>query len=308
MSFDFSVVIPVYNKENFLLETLNSVSKQTFRNFEIVIVDDGSVDSSKEVIQSFISNNEKISINYVRIENQGVSVARNTGIKYAKGLFIAFLDADDLWHERYLESIHNVINLNPTINFVATRFFYGDSSDWNPTIPDKLNCKKFHYYEIDPRKRPMIFTSSVCIKRNLFECESNCFSPGKTHGEDIEVWVRVSLNNYTYLIDAELVCYNDVDKLSATSKLQKLDYTSLFDIKVDVLPPSVNKRKFVLYINRTRFIYVKSNLIRGDVVNARKICTQGTGIQFKFLYLLSLIPTPLFVLTVKLIKLLRRKR
>jgi len=89
----FSVVIPLYNKERSVKNTIESVLNQTFQDFEVIVVNDGSTDNSLEVVKSF--NDERIRI--INQKNSGVSSARNRGIKEAKYEWIAFLDADDLW-------------------------------------------------------------------------------------------------------------------------------------------------------------------------------------------------------------------
>ena len=102
----FSVVIPVYNKEKYLKETIQSVLNQVDVTFEIILVNDGSTDKSEAIIKDF-DNSE---INYISQINRGVSAARNTGITAAKYDYIAFLDADDLWDPSYLSSISKLIS------------------------------------------------------------------------------------------------------------------------------------------------------------------------------------------------------
>jgi glycosyltransferase involved in cell wall biosynthesis len=96
-----SVIVPVFNGERYLSETLQSVMNQTHSNFEALIVDDGSTDGTKDVVSNLAQNDARIK--YVYQANQGVSAARNTGIKYAKGEYLAFLDYDDLWEPENLE-------------------------------------------------------------------------------------------------------------------------------------------------------------------------------------------------------------
>ena len=101
----FSVVIPLYNKQNYIKETIKSVLNQTFQNFEIVVVNDGSKDDSIKIIESI----QDYRIKLVHQENSGVSVARNMGIKEANAKYIAFLDADDLWLPEFLQTIYELI-------------------------------------------------------------------------------------------------------------------------------------------------------------------------------------------------------
>ena len=102
----FSVIIPLYNKELSISNTIQSVLDQTFQNFEIVIVNDGSTDNSVKEVEKFDDKR----IRLIHQENQGVSAARNRGIEEAKYEWIAFLDADDLWMENHLEEMTKLIH------------------------------------------------------------------------------------------------------------------------------------------------------------------------------------------------------
>src|SRR5690606_8126065 len=95
----FSVIIPLYNKENFVAATIDSVLAQSFSDFELIVVDDGSSDNSGQIVQSYTDKR----ITYIRTENRGVSSARNLGIEKASADYITFLDADDLWKPDFLQ-------------------------------------------------------------------------------------------------------------------------------------------------------------------------------------------------------------
>ena len=111
-----SVVIPLYNKEKSIAHTLKCVLNQTYRDFEVVVVDDGSKDNSAAVVEQF----EDKRIRLVRQKNGGVSAARNRGIAEARGEYVAFLDADDVWKQNHLESITNLIHQFPKSKAWAT--------------------------------------------------------------------------------------------------------------------------------------------------------------------------------------------
>ena len=96
-----SVVIPLYNKKNYIRRAIRSVMMQTIEDFEIIIIDDGSIDGSGDVVKTFLDSR----IRLIRQENQGVSVARNNGVSNSRADFIAFLDADDEWLPRQLEDL-----------------------------------------------------------------------------------------------------------------------------------------------------------------------------------------------------------
>ena len=102
----FSVIVPLYNKENFVENTLKSVLNQNFTDFEVIIVNDGSIDKSEEKVKGF--NDDRIK--YFYQENQGASSARNFGIEKANSNYIAFIDADDYWFPNFLQEMFNNIN------------------------------------------------------------------------------------------------------------------------------------------------------------------------------------------------------
>ncbi len=109
----FSIVIPVHNKEKYIYKTLNSVLNQTYPHFELILVDDGSVDNSGNICDQYALADSRIKV--IHQKNGGVSNARNTGIKAASNNLIAFIDADDFWKEDYLERMSDLIKKFPKI-------------------------------------------------------------------------------------------------------------------------------------------------------------------------------------------------
>lgn len=110
MSISISIIIPVYNMEKYLKDCLNSVFKQTYNNFEVIIVNDGSTDDSDKVIQSYIKKHNNIT--YIIQKNQGLSVSRNNAIKYVKGEYTLFLDSDDYLENNCLEELYKKAKAN----------------------------------------------------------------------------------------------------------------------------------------------------------------------------------------------------
>ena len=130
-----SVVIPLYNKEGQIAHTLQSVFTQTFQNFEIVIVDDGSTDNSVEEVEKFDDSR----IRLIHQTNAGVSAARNRGIEEASGELIAFLDADDVWMPEYLATQYGLYQKYPECSVYACNYEFRDSEGKvTPTIIRKL--------------------------------------------------------------------------------------------------------------------------------------------------------------------------
>ena len=114
----YSVVIPLYNKEHYIAGTLRSVLTQTFPDYEVIVVDDGSTDHSLQACKEVRSDKIRI----VQQVNQGVSAARNKGIELAEGEYICFLDADDTWHPDYLQNIETIVQKYPQSDIFVTAY------------------------------------------------------------------------------------------------------------------------------------------------------------------------------------------
>lgn len=185
-----SIVIPLYNKEKSISKTLLSVMNQTYTDYEIVIVNDGSTDNSlmvaKQCLESF--NN----VNIISKANGGVSSARNTGILAAKGEYIAFLDGDDIWKPNYLETLAKLISDFPDCTIWGLG--YGQLINGIETAQPNLSFKNYRGI-IDNvwTNYPGIWTgSSSSSKASLVE--AGLFDERITHGEDIDMWWRLLLN------------------------------------------------------------------------------------------------------------------
>ena len=133
-----SIVIPVYNSEKTIGKTISSILKQTYENFEIILVDDGSTDESQSIIKSF--DDKRIIYNVQ--ENQGVSTARNNGIALASGEYISFIDSDDMVKECFLEDFIKALDKNPDADLITCKFVRIKSTeDYESNESDKLNSQ-----------------------------------------------------------------------------------------------------------------------------------------------------------------------
>lgn len=194
----FSVVIPVYNKANTLMSAIDSVLAQTYRDFEIVVVNDGSTDDFFRV-QSQLQTNPLIKI--ISQENGGVSVARNTGIENSQGDFICFLDADDLYEDNHLQVLSDMIEEFPSQSFFVTQGYVilpnGQKVDRANALGDIENafvCDNL-FKLLNEKNDGLINTNSVCIRKSLFFDEEIFFEKGVKLGEDTDVWYRISLKH-----------------------------------------------------------------------------------------------------------------
>lgn len=190
-----SVVIPLYNKEKQIAHTLKSVLNQTFQDFEIVIVDDGSTDGSVAEVEKYSDSR----IRLVHQQNAGVSAARNRGIEEAKGELIAFLDADDEWKSEYLATQYHLYQKYPDCSVYACNYEFRDSEGKvSPTIIRKIpfvgeDGILSNYFEVACCSHPPLWTSAVMVKKQAIQAVGG-FPVGIKSGEDLLTWARLAVN------------------------------------------------------------------------------------------------------------------
>ena len=188
-----SVVIPLYNKEKSIANTLKCVFAQTYQNFEIVVVDDGSTDSSAAIVETF----KDPRIRLIHQPNAGVSAARNTGIREAKGEYVAFLDADDVWLSGHLDNLSQLIKKYPGNKAYATNYFNELKGIKKNIVLNKIPFKTDsgilnNYFEICSCSQSPVCSSVVCIERTLL-LNVGGFPVGIKAGEDLLTWARIAV-------------------------------------------------------------------------------------------------------------------
>jgi glycosyltransferase involved in cell wall biosynthesis len=186
---EVSVIIPTRNRAQLLPRAIQSVLEQTFRDFELIIVDDQSEDSTQAVVEDF--GNSRIV--YVRKERkQGVSAARNAGILKAAGRFVAFLDDDDQWLPRKLESQVSLFSAgNPSLGVVYSGLFVVDF-ETGKVLQTRLPKKRGNVYEAILGASFTIIHPDVFLVRKVCFEEVGLFNESLRHGEDWEMWLRIS--------------------------------------------------------------------------------------------------------------------
>ena len=191
----FSVIMPVYNGEKFIDDAIHSVCAQTYDNWELIIVNDGSKDNTADVLKKYETNSQ---IKIIHKENGGVSVARNTAISASKGDYIVFLDADDVWHSNHLEVMNELITEYPDAGlyatFTRTELVNGgviEECNFFKDKPDVVYLEDFFkaYYN---DKSAMIFNiTTACFSRKALDV-TGLFPVGCAIGEDLELALRVA--------------------------------------------------------------------------------------------------------------------
>ena len=203
----FSILIPLHNKAAYIGCTLASVFAQTFRDFEVIVVDDGSTDGSEEVVAALRDPRLRL----VCQANAGVSVTRNRAIELARGEWVAFLDADDWQHPDYLACLAGIQAAQPQADMVATRFVEFEDTGGAPPpwqVPVQRPVVEL-ITDLPGRwmRGPSLFTSSIAVRRSRLRAMQPCFAPGESWGEDLDLWFRLAEQTPIALAHVPLVAY-----------------------------------------------------------------------------------------------------
>ena len=213
----FSIVIPLYNKAIYIENTLKNVLNQTFKDYEIIIINDGSTDNSEIKVLEF--NDSRIQL--FNQKNQGASVARNLGIEKANSDYIAFLDADDYWFPNHLETLKKLINDFPQAGLYASRYifkvsekkkilnsFLGITENFSGIVPD------FFYSSLVNR---IALTSAVVVPKRVFD-KTGFFNIDISSGQDLDLWIRIAVLFPVAITGNITVEYNAMDNSSLSNK------------------------------------------------------------------------------------------
>ena len=195
-----SVIIPTYNAAAYIGEAMDSVFAQTYRDYEIIVIDDGSTDETKELLEQHYPT-----INYYYVENNGVSAARNLGIAKAQGEFIAFLDADDWWLPEKLEKQLVLFEVDKTLGLVLTENYF-----FTAVGLCGFTNKKRLLMQGDIVKNIFLnsyaVTSTVMVRKSVFE-QVGLFEEELSVAEDDNLWMRIGMNYDIALVDEKLAHY-----------------------------------------------------------------------------------------------------
>lgn len=194
-----SIIIPLYNKQNYIETTICSVLNQSFEKFELIIVNDGSTDNSLEIVNSI--HDERIKV--ISIKNSGVSNARNIGIQHSQFDWIAFLDGDDYWDPQYLIKAYNLIKKDSSIQVLATNYIKVYQNKQIKAL--SLNTGFVHSYF----ETPCIQTSAILLKKEVLSL-IGFFHETLKYGEDQHLWFRLA-NHTTIFFQSEPLVYYKMD-------------------------------------------------------------------------------------------------
>lgn len=215
-----SIIIPLYNKGNIIQLTLNSILAQSYKDFEVIIVDDGSTDESKQMLLPYLENEN---IKYIYQTNKGVSAARNAGAQQAKGEWILFLDADDPLYPNALEILISTIKKAPNASIISAKYH----SKKNNSI--KIN-NSFRYEGFVKNKYKWLFQNRYSLRMGCFTIKRNyflkfTFNEKLSRFEDMEAILRWIKEASIYITPHPIMIYNqDTCALSKASSVLEKDF------------------------------------------------------------------------------------
>lgn len=317
-----SVIIPVYNVEKYIAETIESVLAQTYQDFEIIIVDDESPDNSIEICRRF--TDERIRI--FQQKNRGLAGARNTGIRHSQGNYIALLDSDDLWLSEKLERQVNFLETHPQVGvtFCPAEFMNEEgiplATYQHPKLTGIDAGYLFQANAIGSGSSPMIrreVFEAIAFQDNLHgKTENSYFDEHFKRSEDLECWIRIALQTQWKIEGTnEILLYYRVNHQSLSAEVMKQfesweqvlnktrTYAPQFIAEIESLARAYQLRYLSRHAIRLKEGQMAVKLINKALKSDQQIFWQdpkGTLITIAAAYIINLFPKSWYIIIEKL--------
>lgn len=252
---NISVVIPMYNASSTIVRALDSIKNQTYKcNYQILVVNDGSKDNSKNIVEGYIANNPEMDITLINQENGGVSKARNTGLKNATGDYIALLDSDDAWKEHKIERQIKIFQDHKDVDFVAAL-----RNNERISFPYKKKVlKEYNFAEITLRKlllKVVGQTSTALFKRKVL-LNIGYFDENQKYSEDANYWMRISQSNKMVILGEVLVLTdNDYGETGLSSDILAMEQGVTKNIKEMYSVKAINLLEYRFFMLFSKLKY-----------------------------------------------------
>ena len=252
-----SVIIPTYNRCRIITDAIECVLRQTYKHYEIIVVDDGSTDGTKEVVSGY-----GVKVTYISQKNAGPSAARNTGIRHAKGELMAFLDSDDVWREDKLARQVACFTDNPSVGIVVSGHEIRNEN-WEITHVTLLTEKEIRQIHRKDLYKNFFSTTSVVVRAKCF-AKVGYFDETIRFAEDWDMWLRILQHYECSIVNEPLVSYrsSNVGLTSNYPEQNLQEWRTVIDKHKD------NSKSTTLFTNRKRwswfylnmaFVYQKKN-------------------------------------------------
>jgi glycosyltransferase involved in cell wall biosynthesis len=278
----FSVIVPLFNKQKFVGRAIDSILRQSFDDFEVIVVDDGSIDESCSVVEAI----QDPRVYLVKQKNQGGAggLARNTAMSLSKGEWLVFLDADDAWFKDHLSEIKKIIEEFPSARIVSTTCHeVREGADIQSLDQGRSNIKLVDYFDIASIHVGVINSSSVAIHQFVYEDLGGFISAPS--GPDLEYWARIALK-YPLAISTkatavyfrenggnmEMISKQDVKKPLPSSLNDISPSVAMLSSKLDDICSDPSQYVSVMrYINSRITNAMRGALIKGEVKRVKAL-------------------------------------
>ena len=278
-----SIIIPLYNKEKFIKKTIESVLNQSFNNFELIVINDGSTDKGLSLVKDIKDKR----IRTYTIKNSGVSRARNYGINKAKYDLIAFLDGDDLWKKNHLQEVHKLYLRHPNCGLYAMGYnkIFNNGKAFRAKVFGLDNFSGIiDDFFLSSLADCVAWSSAVMIPKRTF-AKVGYFNEDMRSGQDTELWIRIALKfdiSYSSKItSSKIIFFNENHLSNSLYKIDRLKIFKQFKLK-EAKNPSLKT-----FLDLNRFSIAIERKQKGDINNYIKlrnsICKKNLNIKQKIL-------------------------
>jgi glycosyltransferase involved in cell wall biosynthesis len=280
----FSIIIPTYNRANLITETVDSVLAQTYPDFEVIIVDDGSTDNTEQIIkEKYISEQKLI---YFKKKNEERGAARNFGLKQAKGVYALFFDSDDFMKPNYLETLNNIIIENPEVKLLATKYNYDNNG--NVENHSALLNMKEGWHDQSFFLKGNILACNYCIR--IKDHNYKLFPPERELAS-MEDWLFLLENleeNKIFIKDKICVSMRQHDERSMSNNQKVIEARiKATDWALDRLKLSVaDQRRLIAWSHYFCGIHQYLDDKRSASIREAITAIRGDGLHKQFLFLL----------------------
>lgn len=296
-----SVVIPLYNKCPHIAKTIESILSQSVLPTEIIVVDDGSTDGSADVVKRYKEHNVQL----ISQENEGVSAARNRGIATSTSVWIAFLDADDLWLPNHIEALQTAIHSYPDVGLVSTQYeILQDGERVRPpqAYSGGIVCRVDDFYRRFVTGHSLINSSTACAKREAI-LSIGGFPVNVQIGEDIIVWIKLFEQfGMAHIAEVSSVWFRDaVNRSTSITSVMPESLVFLGEmLKRRSGIQSGCYRSMALMFDSMACVTAAGRKLQGDIATVdriRRACWHyGRGFAWMAIAILAVVPIPVLLL------------
>jgi len=297
-SSDISVVIPLFNKEDTISRAIESVLNQSILPFELIIVNDGSMDNSAGIVKKIQEKSSRVKL--IQQENKGVSTARNVGVKHVKTSFVSFLDADDEWMPDYIENLLKLINHTPHADLYSLRFQYYIDGRYlvpNVNLSDSFIGKVPDFLSVYNRGYGLICSSTANFKTRFFR-DIGGFPENENSGEDIYLWIKSALVGECAFMNQVVATIYKKKENSTLRRANSIPYHIRY--YCDHIPHFENSEQKILksFLFKNIFLQwaaakIEKNRWQRNIL--RTYCSKLSKLYASVLYLAELLPGSLFI-------------